>query len=1162
MALHWVCPNGHRWDVESAGATRDSQSTGCPVCGQSGQDVSFSLEGGHPSAESLAETLAPPPSQPKPPASPKLGNDPTALDVTLEKPASAPMPGETLLQQGGKPTEGPLFATLDETDAPDGRRTRERPQAHENTLDAPLSRSAAAAPSPPKGEEYEILGELGRGGMGMVYKARQLRLNRVVALKMIRAGLHADPGDLFRFQREAEAVAQLRHPNIVQIYEVGDRHGLPFFSLEYVGGGSLQKQLDGTPRPPKQTAELIEILARAMDFAHKQGIVHRDLKPANILLTEDGTPKITDFGLAKRLEEADSGQTGTGAILGTPTYMAPEQAQGKNRLIGPAADVYALGAMLYDLLTGRPPFKGETIMDTLQLLQTTEPVPPTRLQPKVPRDLETICLKCLQKEPARRYGTALELAEDLNRFLNHQPIKARQTSLAERTWKWARRSPAAAALCALSAFTVVALATGGWLLARSESERAHVAQTLKVQADEAREEAVNEQKRAETNLYRAFESGDQLFQRIAQEALLNQPAMEKVRRDLLLRSLTFYQGFLKETPNNRNLLYDVGRSRRRVADIYEKLDDPLEALAHYSEAGAIFDRLARENPGRSEYVYDEARTRNDRAIVLHRLERTDEAEKEYDRAATLLTGLIQTAGNVPEYRADLAASHISHATLLLKEGRGKEAGDHYQQAIEQLEQLHRQSPDNAGFRVKLAGAYNNFGVLVHPTDRNEAMRNYERALELVGADPKDKAQIAPFQKERAIGLCNEAAGYLSTGDLNAAQDAIEKADELLKALTERFPYTAEYQQLRANAQRNLSNVYQRKRTLAKELPAAELAYALLKPLQQKNPDNADYAADLARAATTLGFAVGPGKDSDRVQKLWAEAEGLWQGLVKKFPKVMTYRAALGKCLLNQGQLFAREGRTDRALSDFERAAQTFAGITRSDSRETAYLTDWVDAYRNEALTYTFLAKGPEAEAAWTRAENLARKWRLESPELSAAHIALANVYITRGNDRITRGDNKNGCSFLEQAIPERYAVIKLEPNRLDYRRYWNDLVQKTLQCRADDKEYDRLFQNASIWFADWAMLGQLAAEDPRGEVSFRVAGLVGKCMGPTDKADSAAPKREVPLKEYGDLVLRLLQKAVADGFTDRAALENAPEFREVRERPEFTALLGKLSAPK
>jgi serine/threonine-protein kinase len=286
---------------------------------------------------------------------------------------------------------------------------------------------------------YEILGVLGRGGMGVVYKARQLGLNRLVALKMILAGSHASTEELLRFQIEAEAIADLQHPNIVQVYDSGQRDGRPFFSLEFIEGGSLQQKLDGNPRDPRETARLVVMLARAMDYAHRRGIVHRDLKPANILLTTDGQPKITDFGLAKRLAEGDGGQTGTEAILGTPTYMAPEQAQGKTREVGPAADVYALGAILYDLLTGRPPFKGNTALDTLHMVQTAEPVPPTRWQRRLPRDLETICLKCLEKEPGKRYLSAAALADDLQAFLDGLPIQARPTTTWERTWKWARR---------------------------------------------------------------------------------------------------------------------------------------------------------------------------------------------------------------------------------------------------------------------------------------------------------------------------------------------------------------------------------------------------------------------------------------------------------------------------------------------------------------------------------------------------------------------------------------------------------------------------------------------------------------------------------------------------------------------------------------------------
>jgi hypothetical protein len=308
---------------------------------------------------------------------------------------------------------------------------------------------------------YEILGELGRGGMGVVYQARHQRLDRVVALKMILAGGHAGAAELARFRTEAEAIARLQHPNIVQIHEVGEHDGLPYFSLEFCPGGSLHNKLNGTPLPTRAAATLVGKLARAMHAAHEKGVIHRDLKPANVLLAEDGTPKVTDFGLAKKLDEA--GQTQPGAVMGTPSYMAPEQAGGKSKEIGRACDTYALGAILYECLTGRPPFKAATPLDTILQVVSDEPVPPTQLQPRTPKDLETICLRCLQKEPDKRYASALALADDLGRFLRGEPVLARPVGAWERALKWARRRPTTAALVAvtgLAALALVGLAVG------------------------------------------------------------------------------------------------------------------------------------------------------------------------------------------------------------------------------------------------------------------------------------------------------------------------------------------------------------------------------------------------------------------------------------------------------------------------------------------------------------------------------------------------------------------------------------------------------------------------------------------------------------------------------------------------------------------------------
>jgi hypothetical protein len=285
---------------------------------------------------------------------------------------------------------------------------------------------------------YEILSTLGRGGMGVVYQARQVQLGRTVALKMILSGAHAGADDLTRFRTEAEAIARLQHPNIVQIFEVGEQGGLPFFSLEYCEGGSLSDKLRAGPLLPQDAARLVEQLARAMDVAHEAGIVHRDLKPANVLLTADGTPKVTDFGLAKRLG-SDARNTQTGAVLGTPSYMAPEQAEGKTKTIGPAADVYALGAILYECLTGRPPFLAPTAIDTILQVVSEPPLAPRVLQPKVPRDLETVCLKCLEKEARKRYASAEELADDLGRFRGGYPVLARRPSIVTQVRYWARR---------------------------------------------------------------------------------------------------------------------------------------------------------------------------------------------------------------------------------------------------------------------------------------------------------------------------------------------------------------------------------------------------------------------------------------------------------------------------------------------------------------------------------------------------------------------------------------------------------------------------------------------------------------------------------------------------------------------------------------------------
>jgi eukaryotic-like serine/threonine-protein kinase len=347
----------------------------------------------------------------------------------------------------------------------------------QNSSGAGVQRAPPPAGSWPTVDGYEILAELGRGNMGVVYKARQINLNRLVALKMVRVGAHAGRTELKRFMAEAQVVAGLQHPNFVQVYQIGVQNGLPFFSMELIEGGNLKDKLAGKPLPPRDAARLICTLAQAMGYAHRNGIVHRDLKPANILLCQAGSretrilrlrdadpravnlsmPKITDFGLAKQLQQ-DGGQTESGMVMGTPNYMAPEQAEGRSHAVGPPADVYALGAILYELFTGHPPYNSASPAETILQIFRAEPIPPSRLQAQVPRDLETICMKCLQKDPRRRYVNAQQLADDLERYLASEPISARPASVLERSWKWMRRHPAMATLTGCAILALASLA--------------------------------------------------------------------------------------------------------------------------------------------------------------------------------------------------------------------------------------------------------------------------------------------------------------------------------------------------------------------------------------------------------------------------------------------------------------------------------------------------------------------------------------------------------------------------------------------------------------------------------------------------------------------------------------------------------------------------------
>jgi serine/threonine protein kinase len=611
---------------------------------------------------------------------------------------------------------------------------------------------------------YEVLELLGRGGMGVVYKARQQSLKRIVALKMIRDGALADEEARKRFRREAVAVARLRHPHIVQVYEIGEQDGCPFFALEYVEGGSLAQRVRGTPQAPGEAARLVETLARTMSYAHQQGVVHRDLKPSNVLLVSGGVvsgdgpdtthhspltthqPKITDFGLAKQVNPTATGagsETQSGAIVGTAAYMSPEQADGQTKAVGPGADIYSLGTILYELLAGRPPFGGATLVATMQQVLHDEPMPPRRLQPHVPRDLETICLKCLHKEPNKRYATAQDLAEDLRRFQDGEPIQARPIGSWERGIKWARRRPTAAALAVVSTLAGLLFVIGGvWSNAalRAAAAREH----------RKAEEAQAQQALAAAHMHSALDLCEEPLLEMNGAEPAKAPEPRYFRRDFLFNTAILCQKLLADTENpDRQFQRGIGRAFHVRGMYHYLLNERTKAQADYLEAVGRQEKLVSEFPGEQDYRLDLAITYHSLGILHEALDHEHESPDHKQEAAKYYESIAKLFDSLPAGNQRVARYAIKLSEKLWVLGKPKEALDWQNLVINWLEAGLRQQSLSDSQRMALPHTYFiRAGLLVELGRHKQAMDDFDRALEAKRGPPFD----LPCRLARAVCL--------------------------------------------------------------------------------------------------------------------------------------------------------------------------------------------------------------------------------------------------------------------------------------------------------------------------------------------------------------------------------------------------------------------------
>jgi tetratricopeptide (TPR) repeat protein len=870
--------------------------------------------------------------------------------------------------------------------------------------------------------DYELLEEVARGGMGVVYKARQVNLNRVVALKMILAGQLASVADVQRFRTEAEAAANLDHPHIVQIYEVGEHQGQHYFSMKYIDGGSLADQVPQLVRDPKAAAGLLATVARAVHYAHQRGILHRDLKPGNILLDGQGQPLVTDFGLAKRVA-ADTGQTRTGAILGTPSYMAPEQARADKGL-STAADVYSLGAVLYELLTGRPPFRAATPLDTVLEVLEREPERPRGLNATIPRDLETICLKCLDKDPRRRYDSAAALADDLERWRCGEPILARPSTAAERLLKWARRRPAAAALVGLTATVLLGGMTAVlWYAererARADQERAQALQerALRQEAEDQRVRAVQAEQQA-----KASEAEAQTVLSFFQDKVLA-AARPRGRKGGLGTDATIRAALDAAEPGVAQAFADhpavEAEVRHTLGTSYAYLGEPALAIQQFERAVALRrEALGPDHPktltsmNNLALVY-KAAGQLSKALPLfeqtlakckqkfgpdHRL-----TLQSINSLATAYQAIGQLAKALPLFEQVLAKQRekfgpddpqtllsMNNLAMAYKtDGQFKKAVALYEQALAKFkEKLGPDHPDTLGTMNNLAQAYQAVGEL------KKALPLSEQVL------VKQQEQLGPDHPDTLTSMNNLANAYYEAGQLDKA---VPLHEQVLAKRKEKLgpdhPDTL-------TSMNNLARVYKADGQVDKALPLYEQVLAKRKEkLGPDHPDTLLSMNNLAKAYQAVG-------QFDKALALFMEA------LAKRKEKLGPDHRLTLRSMSSLGWAYQEAGQLEQAIPLLEQA------LTKTKEKLGPDDPDTLSCMGNLGASY-LAAKQPDKALPLLYVFLAAQRKRLgpDHPSVASLLVSVAKELLKCGQFTDAEKVLREALTIRETKLPDDWTTF-------------------------------------------------------------------------------------------------------------------------------------------
>lgn len=919
--------------------------------------------------------------------------------------------------------------------------------------------------------QYDLLAEIARGGMGVVYKARHQRLNRIVALKMILAGQLASQEEIKRFYAEAQAAAQLDHPGIVPVYEVGEQGQQYFYSMAFVDGPSLAEILRDGPLPGRDAAQVMRQVAEAVHHAHLKGVVHRDLKPANILMWTDALagerpdddaelatpdvrkrirpsakPKVTDFGLAKRVscaarcETADE-LTATGQVLGTPSYMPPEQATGRTRVIGPSADIYALGAVLYALLTGRPPHQAATVLDTLLQVIDKEPVSPRQLNPDISRDLETICLRCLQKRPSDRYASAQEAAEELSRFLAGEPIQARPIGHVAHTVRWCRRHPLPTALITTVALLLVTLSVGGPLVAVQQAQlaaqQARFSRTLQGKNDQlkrAHDETESRRQSEQQARGQAMEALRSLTDDIVEQRLASQLQLTDEDRDFLRRILAHWESFASETGDSIESRSIRAEGWFRVGQVQHRLGELTQAERSYREAAGLAEKLATEFPELPEFQHERAMSESRLGMLL--LSRGDliEAEALLRSALAIWNKLSIDSPTEAEFDHEAAVVLGHLANQWTSSGRLADAEAAYQEALERHQRLVGEFPDEQRYWLELATCHASRSKLLRKTGRLiDAESALRQALD-VHVKLADKNPKSPLYPRRLAGIQIEFAQLLADfGRLPEAEGTYRQALANLQQLADDFPVQPEFREDLAVNQKSLADILREHGRLGESEQTYRSSLQVFERLVHDYPARPQFRENLAIAWQSLGVLLAATGRLAEAEETWRTTLDILKELTDEFPDDPDYRSTSAAALNNIAFVMRATGRLAEAEKMYRDALRLRKGLANELPTVTEYRQELASNFSNLAVVLGETGKTAESDDLWREALDVQRQLVEDVPTLPGLRLDHARSQNNWANHLRDTGRLAEAEAAFGDALKSYQQLVEHVPDVPAYR---------------------------------------------------------------------------------------------------------------------------------